>query len=146
MTDFTVTRAHLKNACEKRQWDLLDKLLELDVSGINDKSLFTDTWGSWWGMLLECVLQKQVDGVRVLLAHGADRELAMWGDGFLTTPREAAENQPEILALLDADVVTYKRRNDPPLPTEESDRDRAINRQGEVRDGTGLVLPLDGEP
>ncbi len=143
MADFTVTRAHLKNACEKRDWDLLDKLLEIDSSQINDKSLFTDTWGSWWGMLLECVMQKQVKGVQVLLAHGADRELAMWGDGLMTTPREAAEDQPRILELLDSQEVMFERGSDPELPVEETDRDRAINRQGDVRDGTGLVFPVD---
>ena len=72
MTEFSVTRAHLKNACDQRQWDLLDRLLEIDASGIDDKSLFTDTWGSWWGMLLECVMQKQIKGVQVLLARGAE--------------------------------------------------------------------------
>ena len=143
MTEFSVTRAHLKNACAQRQWDLLDRLLEIDASGIDDKSLFTDTWGSWWGMLLECVMQKQIKGVQVLLARGANRGVAMWGDGFMTTPREAAEEQPEILALLDAETVTYERKTDPELPVGETEKDRAINRQGEIRDGTGLVFPVE---
>lgn len=94
-------------------------------------------------MLLECVMQKQIKGVQVLLARGANRGVAMWGDGFMTTPREAAEEQPEILALLDAETVTYERKTDPELPVGETEKDRAINRQGEIRDGTGLVFPVE---
>jgi len=29
MTEFEVTRAHLKNAFDQENWDLLDKLLEI---------------------------------------------------------------------------------------------------------------------
>lgn len=144
MAAFTVTRAHLKAACDAQNWDLLDKLLEQDASGINDNALYTDTWGSWWGMLLECVAGGHADGVRVLLKHGADKDLASWGDGIPLTPREAAQDKPPILRLINQkDPVTYTRRSDPDLPTEETARDAAVNRQGAIRDATGLVFPID---
>ncbi|HSQ21161.1 MAG TPA: hypothetical protein VLR92_12425, partial [Blastocatellia bacterium] len=31
MTEFKVTRAHLKGAFDREDWDLLDKLLEIDL-------------------------------------------------------------------------------------------------------------------
>lgn len=46
MTEFEVTRAHLKGAFDQENWDLLDKLLEIDSTRINDNDLFTDTWGT----------------------------------------------------------------------------------------------------
>ena len=61
MAEFIVTRAHLKKACDTRNWDLLDKLLELSERDIDDKSYYTDTWGEWWGLLLECVYGNHVD-------------------------------------------------------------------------------------
>ena len=48
--EFLVTRAYLNNACDQRQWDLLDRLLE-------------------------CVIQKQIKGVQVLLDLGAHRRV-----------------------------------------------------------------------
>ncbi len=45
MTEFQVTRAHLKNALDQGNWDLLDKLLEIDNTPINDNDLFTDNVG-----------------------------------------------------------------------------------------------------
>jgi len=145
MSDYSVTRAHLRNACQEKNWDLLDKLLELDSSGIDDKSVFTDTWGSWWGMLLECCMNEEPDGVRVLLKHGADRTVRMWGDGFITSPEEAAEENrnSEILELLRQEKVTYTRKTDPELPDSLSEGDRKFNRAGEIRDATGLVFPTD---
>lgn len=142
MSDFQVARAHLKSACDARNWDLLDKLLAIDSSGINDHSLYTDTWGVWWGLLLEAIRLGEADGVRVLLKYGAKRDLASWGDGIEVTPLEAAKDKPEIIALLtDPRTPTYSRMSDPPLPQGESPEDAAINRQGEIRDGTGLVFP-----
>lgn len=47
--EFAVSRAYLKNACDQRQWDLLDRLLG-------------------------CVIQKQIKGVQVLLDRGAIEE------------------------------------------------------------------------
>ena len=141
MSAFKVTRAQLKTACDAQNWDLLDKLLELDSSQINDNALYTDTWGLWWGMLLEAVLNGSADGVRVLLKHGAQRDLASWGDGVAQTPLAAAQDRPELLALLQATVPPdYTRTTDPPLPHGESPEEQAINRQGEIRDTTGLVF------
>ncbi len=135
MTEFTVTRAHLKNTVDQKNWDLLDKLLEIDNSRINDNSLYTDTWGEWWGMLNQCVFKGHEKGVRVLLKHGADCELATWGDGMLTKPIEAAKDKPSILKLLQSsDIPTYERKSEPPLPQTESAKDKAVNRQGDVRD------------
>lgn len=142
-SEFKVTRAHLKNACQKRKWDLLDRLLEIDSKFIDDKSLFTDDWGSWWGMLVEVIRKRSVDGVKVLLKHGANRNIGIWGDGLEQSPEELAAEIPAILALLRAEGrPEYVRKSDPELPTHETARDRAINHQGEVRDRTGLVFPL----
>ena len=67
MSTFSVTRAQLKTACDENNWDLLDTVLELDASQINDRSMYTDSWGAWWGLLLEVVRHGWVDGLRVLL-------------------------------------------------------------------------------
>lgn len=144
MIAFKVTRAHLKNAVDQKQWDLLDKLLEIDNGRINDNALYTDTWGEWWGMLLECVYQDQIEGVKVLLKHGAKKKLASWGDCMPTTPLEAAAEKPHIRTLLEAKSrPTYTRLTDPPLPQTESPQDQAVNRQGQIRDETGLVFQVD---
>lgn len=50
MMEFAVSRAYLKNACDQRQWDLLDRLLG-------------------------CVIQKQIKGVQVLLDRGQSKSL-----------------------------------------------------------------------
>jgi hypothetical protein len=143
MSSFVVTRAHLKVACDQKHWALLDKLLAIDASSINDNSLYTDTWGSWWGMLLHCVMENQREGVQVLLAHGADPDLASWGDGIPVTPREEAQGKPQILPLFEQpEPVTYQRRSDPPLPIQTTAEIKAINRQGAIRDATGLVFQI----
>lgn len=142
--EFNVTRAHLKTAFAAEQWDLLDKLLEIDNSSINDNALFTDTWGDWWGMLVEAVRRRSVDGVRVLLKHGAQRDLASWGDGVPFTAFEAAEDKPEILALLTSPKPpVYVRQTDPALSEGESAEEQTVHRQGEIRDHTGLVFRID---
>ncbi len=69
MEKLKTTRVHLKNAVDNHNWDLLDKLLEIDNSQINDTSLYTDTWGEWWGLLVECIRNEQVEGVKILLKH-----------------------------------------------------------------------------
>ncbi|MBI3651820.1 MAG: hypothetical protein HY231_12440 [Acidobacteria bacterium] len=144
MSTFNVTRAHLKTACDEKNWDLLDKLLEIDASKINDNALYTDTWGEWWGMLIEAVKENSVEGVSVLLKHGAQPDVASWGDGIPHTAIEIAEDKPEILALLQAsEPVEYLRQTDPPLPQGESEEASAINRQGEIREATGLVFQTD---
>ncbi len=143
---YDVTRAHLKNACDANDWDLLDKLLELSNKHINDTSLYTDTWGEWWGLLFECVRRHQTDGVRVLLKHGADRELGNWGDCIPETPLEYAQahKQADIIALLTAETPpTYTRQTDPPLPKGLSKQDRSVNRQGRVSQQTGLVFQAE---
>lgn len=58
------TRAHLKAACEAKQWDLLDKLLEFDATLIDDNALYTDTWGTWYGMLVCAVVREAVAAQR----------------------------------------------------------------------------------
>ena len=144
MTNFQVTRAHLKNACDAKNWDLLDKLLEISTKHINDNALYTDTWGEWWGLLLQCVYRGHEDGVRVLLKHGADKEVGSWGDCIPISPQEAAADKPAILSLLQAKTrPTYTRQSDPPLPTSESAEDQATNQQGNIRDQTGLVFQTD---
>jgi hypothetical protein len=143
MTDFKVTRGHLKCAVDQENWDLLDKLLEIDNSLINDNSLFTDTWGDWWGMLLEAVYKRSADGVRVLLKHGAQRDLARWGDGMSMTAMEAAEDNPEILALLQNPAPpNFVRKTEPELPSADLSKATSVNRQGEIRDATGLVFQI----
>lgn len=144
MSAHCITRAHLKSAVENQQWDLLDKMLELDASHINEKSYFTDNWGEWWGLLLECVRNGQEPGVRILLKHGADRRLGNWGDCLPETPLEAAAGKPEILALLKHKAAAaYKRKSDPPIP-EPSAVDARVNLQGEIEKSTGMVFPVEG--
>ncbi|MEI7644577.1 MAG: hypothetical protein WCJ55_09895 [Chloroflexales bacterium] len=143
MQIFTVTRAQLRAACEQQQWDLLDKLLEIDPAQIDDAAMFTDTWGTWWGMLFHAAAHGSADGVRVLLKHGARRDAATWGDGEPETAREVARDMPEILALLQSDATpAYVRRSDPSLPAGESAGDRAVRQQGAIRDATGLAFQL----
>lgn len=142
--EFKVTRGHLKDAFDRRQWDLLDKLLEIDGSRIDDPSLYTDTWGSWWGMLIEAVRIRSVEAVKVLLKNGARRDVASWGDGVPHTAKEAAEDQPEILALLNGlEPAVYTRTTDPVLPQRESPAARAVNRQGEINETSGVVFQTD---
>ncbi len=144
MTQFQVTRAHLKNARDAKNWDLLDKLLEIDSTHINDASFYTDSWGEWWGLLLDCVYDSHEDGVRVLLKHGADKTVGNWGDCIPVTPKEAAAEKPVILALLTAITPpSYTRKSDPPLPKVTSSDDDAVNKQGSIRDQTGLVFQTD---
>ena len=144
MTDFQVTRAHLKNACDSQNWDLLDKLLEISTKHIDDKAYYTDSWGEWWGLLLECVYRDDEEGVRVLLKHGADRDIGSWGDCIPRSPKEAAADKPVILSLLNAnDRPEYSRKTDPPLPESESEEDRATNLQGEIHQQTGMVFQTD---
>lgn len=143
-SNYTVTRAHLKNACDSKNWDLLDKLLEISTKHINDANYYTDTWGEWWGLLLNCVYTDSVDGVRVLLKHGAKKHVGSWGDCIPQTPTEAAADKPAILALLQAETrPTYTRQTDPALPQQESPQDNAVNRQGVIQEATGLLFQTD---
>ena len=137
-----MSRGLLKKAVEEENWDLLDKLLELDNSLVNDKSMFTDDWGEWWSMLYECCLLNKIDGVKVLLKHGAKRKLNAWGDGLCLSPEEVAEDKghQEILGLLRSKArPEYQRQSDPEIP-EETERDKAMKRQREIADQTGLVF------
>lgn len=114
-----VTREHLKQAVLQKNWDLLDRLLEVDSSAINDNGLFQDSWGEWWGLLMQCVSKDQVDGVRVLLKHGANPQLATWGEGDHTFPLAMAEKRKNELIyrlLCGLDKPVYQRRSEPPLP------------------------------
>ena len=116
---------------------MLDLLLETDATHLNDKALFTDTWGDWWGLLMEVIYRKAPDGLRVLLKHGANRDTSRWGDGMPQSPLEAAEGEPEILALLqDPARSSYSRQSDLPLPAADPARDEL----GRIRDDTGLAF------
>jgi hypothetical protein len=133
----SISRSQLKAACEQENWDLLDLLLETDATHLNDKALFTDTWGDWWGLLMEVIYRKSPDGLRVLLKHGANRDTGRWGDGMPQSALEAAEGKPEILALLqDPARPTKSRQTDPPLPA----ADPALDEMGRIRDATGLAF------
>ena len=44
--EFLVTRAYLNNACDQRQWDLLDRLLECVMQNRSKASWFSSTEGS----------------------------------------------------------------------------------------------------
>lgn len=146
---FPVTRAHLKRAVEQADWDLLDRLLELDPQLVNENNLFTDTWGTWYGALYECTIRQKLDGVRVLLKHGADPDLKCWGDCVPESPLEVAREGgfTELVDLLNGSVpAEYTRRTEPELPQEESARDRVINRQGEIARATGLMFQEEAFP
>lgn len=132
-----ISRSQLKAACEQEDWDLLDLLLETDATHIDDNALFTDTWGDWWGLLMEVICRNSRDGVRVLLKHGAKRDAGLWGDGMPQTPLEAAEGKPEIIALLlDPARPEYSRKTDPPLPAVNAE----VEEQGRIRNEAGLVF------
>jgi hypothetical protein len=132
-----VSRSQLKAACEQENWDLLDLLLETDATHLNDKALFTDTWGDWWGLLMEVIYRKSLDGLRVLLKHGANRDAGRWGDGIPQSPVEAAEGKPEMISLLQEPARPFfSRQLDPPLPPV----DHAFDELGRIRDDTGLVF------
>lgn len=134
----SISRSQLKAACEQQNWDLLDLLLEMNATHLDDNALFTDTWGDWWGLLMEVIYRKAPDGLRVLLKHGARRDTGRWGDGMPLSPLEAAADQPEILALLqDAARPTYIRQTDPPLPAV----DPAFDERGRIHDAKGLAFP-----
>ena len=100
-------------------------------------------------MLYHCCLVNEVDGVKVLLKHGAKRKLNAWGDGLCLSPKQVAKEKGyhEILSLLQSKArPEYQRKTEPEIPP-ESDRDRAVNRQREVADQTGLVFnPAAFEP
>ena len=148
-TSYNITRAHFKRAIESQDWDLLDRLLELKPKAIHDNSLFTDTWGEWWGMLMECVLGGHSDGVRILLQHGANPDLASWGDCIPTTPREAARDKPAMLALIKAGHANrYTRKREPDLNKELqlSPADERVNRAGQIESQTGLSFQPDALP
>lgn len=144
LTTFKVTRAHLKDACDRGDWDLLDRFLELDRSSLDDNSLYTDGWGEWWGLLLETIRRGEEPGLRVLLKHGARRDLASWGDCEPRTPAAAAADHPRLLELLHLPgVPAYVRSSDPPLPDCAGPEADAVNQQGEIRDRTGLVFQVE---
>lgn len=144
MDKYIVTRASLKNAVDNENWDLLDKLLETDNSKINDKALYTDDWGEWWGLLMECVFKNRITGVIILLKHGAKKNVKTWGDCLPVSAVEAAsKDSPEILKLLlDTAKPEYTRKTNPELP-ELSENDLKIIRQGEIMDKTGLVFNIE---
>jgi len=146
MQNLKVTRAHLKSAVDNQQWDLLDKLLEIDTSQINDNSLYTDTWGEWWGLLVECIRSEYIEGVKIVLKYKIKKKRGNWGDCIVYTPLEEAKmkkNQEIINLLKSKEKPTYIRKTDPKLPPLIK-KDTIINQQGEIRDTTGLIFPYEG--
>ncbi len=146
MENLQVSRAHLKNAVDACNWDLLDKLLEIDASQINDASLYTDTWGEWWGLLVECIRAELAEGVKILLKHGVDKKKGNWGDCIPYKPIEEAEmtkNQQIIDLLKSKERPIYERKTSPELPLLTS-KDALTNKQGSIRDETGLSFPFEG--
>lgn len=142
-----VARAHVVRAIESRDWDLLDQLLEQDPKHAKDRSLFTDTWGEWWGGLVECVRKGHTDGVRVMLKHGAKPTDSNWGDccveSAIDIARERLPGGHPIRELLERRMpATYSRHGDRALP-ELSERDRLMERQAEVAAATGLQFQVD---
>ena len=138
----SITRAHLKKALDSRDWDLFDQLLVIDSSYINDPQVYTDTWGAWWGFLMECIREKSSTGVTILLKHGADRNVGLSGDCESMSPFEAASmfKTDEILTILRSNSTpVYKRTKDSPVPSLNAD-DVAINKQGEIRDRAGILF------
>ncbi len=131
--------------------DLLDLLLEKDDQNINNNSMFTDTWGEWWGLLFQMVLNRSVEGVSLLLKNGAEPPIKNWGDCIEMAPVELAhdlldkaENQKDINILKDIiellqnpDSARYIRKTNPPIP-ELTDKERAIDRAADVQANTGL--------
>lgn len=91
MQNYQVTCVHLKLACEQKNWDLLDKLLEIDNSQINDNALFNDTWGEWWGLLFQAIVHDSEDSVKVLLKYNANRDFGSWGVSISCSQRELAK-------------------------------------------------------
>ncbi|MCC5945268.1 MAG: hypothetical protein JJT94_10055 [Bernardetiaceae bacterium] len=137
-----ITVAHLKKAVDARDADLLDKMLSINKSQINYKSAYTDSWGEWWGFLMEAVLNSWEDGVRVLLKHGAKRKQGAWGDGLNMTPIEVAEekNNQNILKLLKTQAkLTYERKTDPEIPPLD-EQSRRINEAQRIANETGLMF------
>lgn len=140
-----ITRGHLKKAVDTQNWDLLDKMLTLDKTFINDRNYYTDTWGSWWGLLIECIQQNYTDGVKILLKHGIDKTEGVWGDCIPMTPIEFAKEreQGEMVVILESDIVpSYIRKSDPAIPS-LGDAEEIVNRRGEIADSTGLVFPIE---
>ncbi|MCE7870363.1 hypothetical protein DYH09_08305 [bacterium CPR1] len=143
-----VARAQLKRAVEEEHWDLLDRLLELDHSSVNDNSLFTDTWGTWFGALYWCVGRNLRAGVQVLIKHGADPHLQCWGDCLPVSPLELAQEggKASLLPLLTgAEPAVYQRQTDPEIPP-ETDADQAVNLQQEIANATGLTFQVETLP
>lgn len=140
-----MSRGLLKKAVEESNWDLLDKLLEMDHSLVNDNSMFTDGWGEWWSMLYHCSALGEVDGVKVLLKHGAKRKLSAWGDGLCLSPKEIAKENGhhEIVRLLQSKArPEYQRKTEPEIPA-ETEQERVVSRQREVADQTGLMFQTE---
>jgi exopolysaccharide biosynthesis protein len=141
----TITRGHLKKAVDTKHWDLLDKMLEIDKTFINDRKYYTDGWGAWYGLLIECIHKESLDGVKVLIKHGVDKTLGVWGDCEEVDPIQFAKErkQGEILVILESDAsVSYERKTNPAIP-DLDDKENIVNRRGDIADSTGLVFPLE---
>jgi exopolysaccharide biosynthesis protein len=141
----TITRGHLKKAVDTKNWDLLDKLLELDKTFINDRKYYTDGWGAWYGLLIECIHQESIDCVKVLVNHGVDKTLGVWGDCEEVDPIQFARDrkQDEILVILESNSIPlYTRATNPDIP-DLDEKENTVNRRADIADKTGLVFPLE---
>jgi hypothetical protein len=143
-----ITVGHLKEACSAANWDLLDYLLELDNAQVNYNSMYTDTWGEWWAMLLDVVYRGEVDGVRILLKHGADPALESWGDCLPRSAREvvterkmSAPDNPSWKRMDDLfsgrEKAAWSRSCDPKIPP-LGEAGRHSNDRQNLADDTGL--------
>ena len=117
MKTIQVTRELLRKACKTENWNFLDKLLETDNSMIDDEFMFSDIYGDYWGLLMECIYRNSSEGVTILLKHGANREIGRWGDNSPQSPHEAAAENLLIIQLLEtAEPPKYHREKDPKIP------------------------------
>ncbi len=140
-----ITRGHLKKAVDTKNWDLLDRLLEIDKTFIDDRKYYTDGWGAWYGLLIECIHQESTIGVKVLVKHGVDKTLGVWGDCEEVDPIQLARErkQDEILGILESSSIpVYERTTNPDIPDLE-EKENIVNQRADIADKSGLVFPLE---
>jgi hypothetical protein len=140
-----ITRGHLKKAVDEKNWDLLDKILSIDKSFLDDRRYYTDGWGTWYGLLIECIRQSSLEGVKILIKHGVDKTLGVWGDCNEMDPIQFAreQNEVDILNLLTSDSIpVYIRTTDPIIP-DLTEKESIVDKRIDIADSTGLVFPLE---
>jgi hypothetical protein len=140
-----INRIHLKKALDEKNWDLLDLLLEIDNSNINDPSYYSDTWGSYWGLLVECIFHREFQGILILLNHGIDKEIGVWGDGPRVSALEIAKEKKmfDVIDLLNStNIPKFLRASNPPIP-DLNVREKIIDDKFKTNIKNGVVFPLD---